>query len=101
MPYFLKWIPGDGAEVMDTGVAYARPADAMDFACLLLARTLRNIWIEDGHGATVIGIAQITQHCRTRSAAPPHLLKKAGPIAGGGGRDGVSDTEAAGREPAT
>jgi hypothetical protein len=83
MPYFLKWIPGGGTDIMQTGVAYARPADAMDFACVLLGQTPRNIWIEDGHGTTVFGAAEITQHCRTRSAAPPHLLKKAAPTPGG------------------
>lgn len=54
---------------MQTGVPYARPADAMDFACVILGQTPQDIWIEDGHGTRIIRTAEITQHCRMRGRA--------------------------------
>jgi len=69
MSYFVKWIPENGTAVFQTGVAYTRQTDAMDFACVLLKRTPHDIWIEDGRGARTSLQPAILQHCRLRGRA--------------------------------
>ena len=69
MPYFVKWIANSRREVSQTGVAYARQADAMDFACAILGQRPEDVWIEDGGGTRIALRPQITQHCRWRGRA--------------------------------
>jgi hypothetical protein len=67
--YFVKWIQNNRKQLLQTGVPYTRQAEAMDFACLILGQTPRDIWIEDGRGTRIALQSQIIQHCRMRGRA--------------------------------
>ena len=69
MSYFVKWIPNNPKQLLQTGVPYTRPAEAMDFACIILGQTPSDIWIEDGRGTRIALQPQIIQHCRMRGRA--------------------------------
>lgn len=69
MPYFVKRTSQTGV-LLPHPVAYARPSDAMKFACVALGSGigsgLNDIWIEDEHGTCIADRAKIEEFCRQR-----------------------------------
>jgi hypothetical protein len=70
MPYFVKWTTvAFQDEVAEHPQSYVELADAMDFACAVLACNPTEIWVEDENGDVKAMDFRIRQHCRAKGGA--------------------------------
>jgi len=74
LPYLVKWKMTEGGQVFRSAAAYLVPATAIDFACTVLKREPREIWIE-GPGTVRIERATIFRSCQDQG--PPVYFPKA------------------------
>ena len=58
MPYLVKWKMTEAGQIFQSAAAYLVPVLAIDFACTVLEREPREIWIE-GPGTVRIERATI------------------------------------------
>jgi hypothetical protein len=64
MPYFVKWYIAGQDDAYEQPIEYVDLADAMDFACSVLARDPTDVWIEDEKGKMVALDVRIRLHCQ-------------------------------------
>jgi hypothetical protein len=63
LPYLVKWKMTEAGQVFQSAAAYLVPVLAIDFACTVLKREPREIWIE-GPGRVRIERATIFRSCQ-------------------------------------
>ena len=68
MPYLVKWKMTEAGQIFQSAAAYLVPAMAIDFACTVLKREPREIWIE-GPGTVRIERATIFRSCQDQGPA--------------------------------
>ena len=68
MPYLVKWKMTDAGQIFQSAAAYLVPVLAIDFACTVLKREPREIWIE-GPGTVRIERATIFRSCQDQGPA--------------------------------
>jgi hypothetical protein len=74
MAYIVKWIPRDLELPIDHAIHYARPEDAMEFACRILGlspKTPKKIWIEESEGSIYAEYPQVLEFYRGRKWRSP------------------------------
>ena len=68
MPYLVKWKMTEAGQIFQSAAVYLVPAMAIDFACTVLKREPREIWIE-GPGTVRIERATISRSCQDQGPA--------------------------------
>jgi len=68
LPYLVKWKMTDAGQIFQSAAAYLVPVLAIDFACTVLKREPREIWIE-GPGTVRIERATIFRSCQDQGPA--------------------------------